>query len=170
MLEDFPKNIDVIAPDQPQVMFNGVFDLEELYNYIIKKLKKNKFKVEEPKHKNKVKELIEGEIHIEASKKELEFLKYKIKIKIFYTKCKLIESGKDNAYKKLEGYLEITLSSSVELDYNNRFSKDRGKLYYIAGKLYWWMRKMQILGDRIDGFEKYCIAFVEDIRRKLVGR
>ena len=165
LLSKFPKELPIIKAKEPQIMFIGKIRLQELLEKIMGMLKDRGFDISMGKYKLKgggaLKEL---EVKIEGSKKELDFLEYSIKVVVHVLKGKVLESTKDNLYKVVQGRIEITLESSITLDYDKRYEGSRYR--DILGRIYWFIMKWDIL-IKADKYYYDCLSIIDSIKKEL---
>ncbi len=157
MLPEPLSKVKILSPLDPQIKYDGDIDFEKFYSKVIKLLKKKKYSVKETKYKSKAGKQIE--IRLEASRKELEYIKYKVSIKIFANIYKIKESKEEVVHKKIRVYVEITIKAEIEFDYDKRFKEKK-----FLHKLYWSINKGRIT-RRIVEFKAEMRSIIKEIQQ-----
>lgn len=164
MLERFPSKKEVIKTTTPQIKYKGEVNVTKLYYFIISWFKKKKYKVNEKKFKHKGKpDDKKIEVELTFDKKEDEFIKLVVEVRIYLDKAIVVSKGKEEI---AEGFLTITVSSSIKYDYDNKFDPN-DKFKDFIGRLYWLMRKRYYTIIRPSKFHSFCMSFIEDLKKEL---
>jgi len=153
-----------ITPDIP-IFYKGNFDMEPIYRACINWMKHNQVTyIYEDLYKEKEvgPGIVDKEIKLTGEVKLDEFRKWKIKIIIKSSDTKTLEETMPNGNPIYHGRMEISLGSSLEIDYQDAFASqsfivsnmrkimqtvwNRGNPGKEIGTLAW---KLQILGTDI---------------------
>lgn len=140
------KRKDSVGETLGEIRYSGEFDYEKVYLTIYNWLKRKRYEVQETyKHKMTPKGA-EVELSFKGGKKVTEFRKNKIEVEFKgwnITEQEVVKEGKKQKLNK--GRLKITLSWTLQMDYNSKYDKSEFWIRVFNMMVYTFLYKKMVL-------------------------